>query len=381
MSYYITVPQSPIYPQITLDDLLSGMTQLTPVRENLGNTRTYRTDDISVCRRLFNETRLIDVIQTLWSFNARHAALFDVPRQTLYRKFYIPKRSGGLREINAPEPPLMTALVELRGILETKCCASHHTAAFAYVKNRSTVDSVRRHQQNNSRWFLKVDFHDFFGSTTKEFTLRTLAQISPFNLILSHPSGMEALSKALDLCFLAGGLPQGTPISPMLTNLLMIPIDHELTNKLHRFEGQQFIYTRYADDMLISSFTDFDPVKAKTLIRTVLRSFDAPYTFKEEKTHYGSRAGSNWILGVMLNKDNNITVGHRNKKHFRAMVHSYIMDKKNGKAWELHDLQTFAGIYSYYRMVERDYIDKLIESINERNQVNFEALLRADLAA
>lgn len=375
---YVTLPQSPIYQQITLDDILSGKTTLDVVRDNTANTRTFLTPD--PCHRFFDTEKLISVIRLLTAFVERHAELYEVERKTLYTTFYIPKSSGGLREINAPKPELMNALLELRSILTDQCGALYHTSAYAYVKNRCTVDAVRKHQQNNSRWFLKVDFHDFFGSTTKEFTLSTLAQISPFNLIMGSTSGQEVLSKALELCFLSGGLPQGTPISPMLTNLLMIPVDFKLANRLRDFNGQQFVYTRYADDMLISSFQGFEPAAVQGLIREVLHDCGAPYTFKEEKTRYGSRAGSNWNLGVMLNKDNNITVGHRNKKRFRAMVNSYILDRANGRPWELNDIQTLNGLLSYYRMVEKDYFDALLNSIGERHRVNVEELLRADLA-
>lgn len=375
---YVTVPQSPVYQQVTLDDILSGKMTLKPLRTNETNTRTYFTED--PLGKFVKPDTVAALIEWLRSFAQRHADLYAVDRHTLYRTFHIPKKSGGLREINAPEPELMNALIELRTFFERDCMALYHTSAYAYITGRCTVDAVRKHQQNNSRWFLKVDFHNFFGSTTKEFTLGTLAQISPFNLIMGSTSGREALSRALDLCFLDGGLPQGTPISPMLTNLLMIPVDFKLANRLRDFAGQQYVYTRYADDMLISSFQSFRTKEVQDLIREVLHECGAPYTFKEEKTRYGSRAGSNWNLGVMLNKDNNITVGHRNKKHFRAMLHSYVMDKLNGKDWELHDVQTLRGILSYYQMIEKDYFDNLVEQVNKKHNVNLSAMIKADLS-
>jgi hypothetical protein len=276
----------------------------------------------------------------------------------------------------------MDALNELRAILEEKCNVLYHTSAFAYIKGRCTVDAVKKHQQNNSNWFLKVDFHDFFGSTTKEFTMKTLRNIVPFNLLLEFPRTGAEIEKALDLCFLDGGLPQGTPISPMLTNLLMIPIDFALANGFRNFhdKGQYFVYTRYADDMLISSLRDFDPKEVQEYIRTVIESVGAPYTFKEEKTRYGSRAGSNWNLGLMLNKDNEITVGHRAKKHFRAMMTNYILDSKNGVKWSVDDLHSMQGILSYYKMIERDYFEGLLNSMNEKHGVDVEKMIKRDLA-
>lgn len=374
---YITVPQSPIYHQITLEELLSGKMTAGIVRTNETNTRTFFTEKDG--SSYFKLEQVSNIIMLLAAFVDKHKALYEVDRHSLYHTFKIPKKSGGLRTINAPEPPLMDALNELKNIFQLNCGALYHTSAFAYIKDRCTIDAVKKHQQNSSHWFLKVDFHDFFGSTTKDFTLKILRETVPFNLIMGYPSGEEVLSKAIDLCFLDSGLPQGTPISPMLTNLLMIPIDYKLSKHLRNFNGQQFIYTRYADDMLISALQDFSPAEIQALIREVLAECGAPYTFKEEKTRYGSRAGSNWNLGVMLNKDNNITVGHKAKKLFRAMLNNYILDHKNNVTWDVSDVQSLAGLLSYYKMVEQDYFDNLINATNSKYQVDLYALIKNDL--
>lgn len=379
--FYITLPQSAQYRNISLDDLLDGKTSRV-VRRNESNTRTYCLENLQQGKHYgypWAERRRI--IQLLKGFTQNFNDLYTVDRHSLYRTFRIPKRTGGWREINAPEPRLMDALYVLRSILEENCNALYHTAAFAYIKNRTTIDAVKRHQVNNSYWFLKVDFHDFFGSTTKEFVLKMLSQIVPFNFILDEDP--EALSKALDLCFLDGRLPQGTPISPMLTNLIMIPIDFHLSKELREVQDgdakYSCVYTRYADDLLISSLQGFNPEKVREIIRKVLAQFDAPYTFKEEKTRYGSREGSNWNLGVMLNKDNNITVGHRTKKTFRAMLTNYILDKKSGKSWKLEDVQYMNGLLSYYKMVEADYFERLMQKMNEKHGIDLAKMIKQDL--
>ena len=272
----------------------------------------------------------------------------------------------------------MSALRMLKGIFETRFFALYHTSAFAYVPGRCAVDAVRKHQSNQSRWFLKVDFSNFFGSTTLPFLLSMLEEIFPFSSVAQTPRGRAALERALELCFLHGGLPQGTPISPMLTNLMMIPIDYRLCNALRNFHGKSFVYTRYADDLLISSRYDFSPEQVLSLVRETLGSFSAPFVIKPEKTRYGSSAGSNWNLGVMLNRDNQITIGHRNKKRFRAMVCSYLLDRQNGKPWPLRDVQTLSGLMSYYAMVEKSYVDRVVRYNNQKYHTDLLAALKAD---
>lgn len=264
----------------------------------------------------------------------------------------------------------------MKSIFEDKMFALYHTAAFAYIKNRNTLDAIKRHQANESKWFEKTDFSDFFGSTTPGFVLDMMSIIFPFSEIMKDAQGKQALEKALDLCFLNGGLPQGTPISPMLTNLMMIPIDHYLYNTLRK---RQFVYTRFADDIQISSKYDFDPRKMVEEIDSVLAKFKAPFKIKPAKTRYGSSSGRNWNLGLMLNKDNHITVGYQAKKRFKAMCSNYIQDRKHGIKWDHQDVLTLNGLKSYYIMVEKDYIYHLLSQLNKKYSVNIVQMMRADL--
>ena len=377
---YITMMQSPSYHQITFEEILSGNVNISGhmINRNESNTRTHFSKVVP--QKFLDRFDFRAMIDALISFNNQYEDLFRVERATLYDRFYIPKKSGGLREINAPVPELMTALRNLKTLLETKMFALYHTSAFGYVPQRCAVDAVKKHQVNHSHWFLKIDFSNFFGNTTLEFVMESLTQIFPFSEIVKYQDGRETLEKAMSLCFLNGGLPQGTPISPMLTNLMMIPIDHRIYNCLRKFNGNSYVYTRYADDILISSLRDFDKDEIMRFIADTLAEFHAPFTFKQEKTRYGSSAGSNWNLGVMLNKDNEITIGHRNKKRLRAMISNYILDRKNGVRWELHDVQVLSGIINYYRMIEEEYVDKVVQYNNQKYGVHLRALLKEDLS-
>lgn len=384
---YITVPQSPAYHQITLEELWSEQDySWLPISNDPSATHTYVRSYISPALLSRSGIRVDALIAQLTAFNASTEPLREVPRRTLYRSYKIPKRSGnGLRPIDEPLPELMEALRTLKLIFELHFRASHHTSAFAYITKRSTVQNLERHQKNESKWFAKFDLHNFFGSTTMDWTLRMLSMIFPFNMVLQSSDGERELKKALDLCFLNGGLPQGTPISPMLTNILMIPVDHALANRLREpcAEHPHLIYTRYADDFLISSRKGFDYKWVEKEIASVLREFNAPFQLNEEKTRYGSNFGSgaNWNLGLMLNQDNKITVGWKNKERFRAMLWSYANDRKKGVAWDVGEIRHLYGNYNYYRMVEKENIDAIVQKLNEKTGVNIPALMRKDMRA
>jgi len=377
---YITIKQPPAYHQISFEEMMAGVEDLSKyVVANTSNTRTYFAQQVNP--KMLENTDIQGMITLLSAFNQTHEALFAKDRASLYRTFHIPKSSGGLRRIDAPEPELMNALRQLKALMEEEMFALYHTSAFAYVRGRCTVDAIKRHQKNESKLFVKLDFADFFGSTTPEFVLSMLSMIFPFSEIVKVSSGKDALTKALSLCFLNGGLPQGTPISPFITNVMMIPLDHRFSNALRNFEKNRFVYTRYADDILISCQRDFDRDKIQRFVSDTMAEFQAPFTIKAEKTRYGSSAGRNWNLGIMLNKDNEITIGHKKKKHFKAMLDGYTRSKKAGGGWELHDVQVLSGLISYYRMIERDYINYVLNTYSGKNQFDIEASIKADLSA
>ena len=81
----------------------------------------------------------------------------------------------------------------------------------------------------------------------------------------------------------------------------------------------------------------------------------------------------------MLNKDNEITVGHKKKRQFQSMLYNYITDKKNGVQWDKGDVQVMHGLYSYYHSVEPERIDAIVNHINEKMEVNVIRFMKNDM--
>lgn len=379
MDVYVTVKQSPRYVQMTLEEFLfqTDYNPYIPDSNNITNTRTYRTKNVN--ENLLKMYDIPKLISKLKQFNEQTECLREKDRDTLYSSFKIPKKSGGFRVIDEPSSELMDALRRLKTIFEVDFNALYHTSAFAYIKHRSTIDAVKRHQQNESKWFGKYDLSNFFGSTTLDYAMKMISMVFPFSAVAMSPNGKKELKKALELAFLNGGLPQGTPISPLITNIMMIPVDYTLAKSLRNFNNQRFIYTRYADDFIISSKYSFKFRDIENLIINTLNEFGAPFSINSKKTRYGSASGSNWNLGVMLNKDNQITIGYKKKRQFQAMITSYLMDKQNNHPWSVSDIQTLEGYRNYYRMIEKETIDKIINHIGKKFHVDVVKSIKKDL--
>lgn len=378
---YFTFPVRDKGYQISFDDLINGI-DFNVFEAQKDFTYDTRTDfRAKTPKRLLEQINVDEMIAYLEEFNHKYENFLDKDdKSSLYRSFKIPKRSGGLRPIDAPCDELMAALRELKFLFEKKLYASYHTAAFAYVKGRCTIDAVRRHQRNKSRWFLKLDFHNFFGSTTLDFAYNQLSSLFPFSEIVKSERGAKALRRALSLCFLHGGLPQGTPISPTITNMMMIPIDYKIS-KYTREHTPHLCYTRYADDIILSSDLSFKWSEVQKDILTIVQEFNAPFSLNTAKTRYGSSAGRNWNLGVMLNKDNQITIGHQKKKAFKAMLFSLLNDYTHGIRWSVDDAQELGGLISYYKMVETNPITKIIEDYSHKFNANVYDIIQETITA
>lgn len=290
-----------------------------------------------------------------------------------YTTFYIPKHSGGLRQINAPKEELMQDLKDFKTVISQNIKVLEHNAAYAYVTNRNCKAALEVHQTNKSRWFLKLDIKKFFPSCTPEFTVKMLHQIFPFNNCTE-----ETLHDIFSICFKDNGLPQGTPTSPLLTNLLMVPIDYEIQKYANQ---HHLIYTRYADDLLISSKYSFNWKDVQKEIKKIFKKFEAPFTLNSEKTRYGSNAGRNWNLGLMYNKDHNITIGANKKRYFKAMLNNFCRDFSNHHYWSRDDVYKLNGIISYYKSIEPTYIKHLITKYEEQYSVNLKAAFKYILNA
>lgn len=371
MPYIVRLmPEKGVEP--SLDQMLAGEVSPSSLHKARAYPGTVTRKVECLPPSLYSPSDIDRLSRKLCSLSYLNDLLGETDLKKLYHVYSIPKRSGGMRTICEPLPALNSMQLELRTVLQQDFGSLYHTAAFAYCPGRSIVHCVRRHQANQSNWFLKLDFKDFFGSTSPDFVLRQLAMVAPFCAIAANPQGMDLLSRALRICFLDGGLPQGTVISPMLTNLVMIPIDHALANELHR---RGFVYTRYADDMQISHREKFDPNTVISIVQEVLGRFSAPYVLNEKKTRFGSCAGRNWNLGLMLNKDHRITIGHEEHKRLKARLHAFILDQRNHHPWSTKDISRLRGQLAFFKSVEPVSSRVLIDRVNEKMNVNVERML------
>lgn len=290
----------------------------------------------------------------------------DFKTEEHYRHFQIPKKSNPnkMRQIDAPDEILSTTQTGYKIIIEQQLQVLPHKAAHAYVAKSSTITAMKVHQKNKSKWFLQIDLKDFFNSITEDWLKAMLKQVYPFEYIAE-----ENLNDIIRASLLNGTLPQGSHLSPLLTNLAMVPIDHALTEKLHNLNGHHYIYTRYADDITISCKEKFDPEIILAVIKHIFNTFNVPFRINNEKTRFGSTAGRNYHLGLIINKDNQISVGHEKNQKFRAMIFNFCTV---GDEWDVTDVQKMLGLISYYKAIEPEYVKKVLNKYGTKFSIDIE---------
>ncbi len=179
------------------------------------------------------------------------------------------------------------------------------------------------------------------------------------------------LERLAEYATLNDGLPQGTPLSPTLTNWLMIPYDYKinlLLNSLvkqNKILKQRYIYTRYADDIIISAKEKFDYNIVVEHIKNLF--INSPLELNESKTRFGSNAGRNWNLGIMLNKDNKLTVGHKRKRYIKDNVYYFIKFKET---WDKEQCRWLLGNLAWLQNVEPDYYNGLLNYYYNKFNIN-----------
>ncbi len=255
--------------------------------------------------------------------------LYKQPKATLYKKFEIPKRYGGTREIWAPDKHLKLIQYRLANLLQD--CAEeinalhghaeddeHQGIAHGFKRKHTIMTNARAHVTR--RYVFNVDLHDFFGSINFGRVHGFFLKNRNFEL---QPKVATLLAQIA--CY-ENKLPQGSPCSPVISNLIGHALDMLLVNLA---AGAGCTYTRYADDLTFSSNKrPFPSVLAepmdenrnewtpgRVLSRLVIRS---GFSFNNKKTRMQYRDSRQEVTGLVVNRKVNVPASYRYT--VRAMV-------------------------------------------------------------
>ncbi|HBC0006786.1 RNA-directed DNA polymerase [Vibrio parahaemolyticus] len=225
-----------------------------------------------------------------------------------YRTFQV-KHGKKLRTIHSPRVALKVVQKWLGYHLSSAISFDSHVCGF--IKGRSFVDAAKMHE--GAKWVYSVDIADFFPSVSSEQVTEALVSIGYL------PESAELIA---NLCSLDEVLPQGSPASPVLSNLVMRDIDREL---LHLAGKHGLKVTRYADDIVFSGRDNFIEELPEALDRIFEQS---SFSLNRDKTFFAdAEKGQRLKVHGLLVKEDRVvlTKGYRNK--IRAFKHMLAQGK------------------------------------------------------
>jgi RNA-directed DNA polymerase len=162
------------------------------------------------------------------------------------RKVEIPKPGGGTRMLGIPT--VLDRLIQqaVHQVLSPLFDPGFSESSYGFRPGRSAhqaVKAAQRHVEDGLRWVVDIDLEKFFDRVHHD-TLMSLVKRK-----VADREVLSLIDRYLKAGILEGGLasprvegtPQGGPLSPLLSNILLDELDKELERRGHRF-------CRYADD-------------------------------------------------------------------------------------------------------------------------------------
>jgi len=189
--------------------------------------------------------KLVGYLKKHWP-EIREQLLAGVYRPKPVKRVEIPKSNGGIRKLGIPtvlDRFIQQAIMQVLQKYWDKTFSDH---SYGFRPGRSAHQAISRGQQHvdqGYRWIVDIDLEKFFDRVNHDKLMGNLAKrIRDKRLLKIIRAFLNAgvMENGL-VSATTEGAPQGGPLSPLLSNVVLDDLDRELERRSHRF-------VRYADD-------------------------------------------------------------------------------------------------------------------------------------
>lgn len=265
-----------------------------------------------------------------------------------YKRYYIMQNGSKKREIFHPSKELKTLQYWIVNNIFSKYEISKFSAA--YNKGCSIKENANIHKESN--YILHTDIKDFFNCIN-ETHIDALLQRD------SNVLDKQDISLIKNIVLYKDRLVIGSVSAPHISNRIMYEFDCELYDEL--FKLYNIKYTRYADDIIISS-NDYLPNSIIDIIDKHLTKYSFERNVK--KTYFMNKKGRRIVTGVTIdNNENILSIGSKNHKKIKKMIYNYLV--KN-----VGDVEKIRGYLSYLRDINEDKYYSLMDTYKKYGNVS-----------
>jgi len=246
------------------------------------------------------------------------------------RRVEIPKPDGGVRLLGIPtvlDRFLQQAIAQaLTPLFEPRF--SNHSYGFRPGRSaHQAVQQAQEYVQAGYEWVVDIDLEKFFDRVNHDMLMARVARVVKDKRVLKLiraylNSGVMVNGVVLDT---EEGTPQGGPLSPLLSNIMLDDLDKELEKRGHKF-------VRYADDCNIYMKTQRAGGRVMESVKTFLeKKLKLKVNPQKSKVDRASRVK---FLGFSFYKRNGevlIRVANRSLERFREKLRHLTKRTRSGK--------------------------------------------------
>ena len=217
------------------------------------------------------------------------------------RAVEIPKPNGGVRQLGIPTVLDRVVQQALLQVLTPVFDPGFSEWSFGFrpgVGAHRAVLQAQRHIRDGCRWVVDVDLEKFFDRVNHDVLMALVARQ------VKDKGALLLIRRFLQAGILVGGLtsptlegtPQGGPLSPLLSNVMLDVLDKEMEKRGHRFcryadDLNVYVRSKKAGERLMSSMTRFLTRKLRLSVNQQKSAVDRPwqrqflgYSFTVKKT-------------------------------------------------------------------------------------------------
>jgi len=202
-----------------------------------------------------------------------------------YYSFKRLKESGKTRELTPSRSQLKDIQIALNHFL-SRSGFPHYV--HGYVKHRDALTNAMVHVRK--KWVVNIDIKDFFPSCHTDKVSKA------FNLVTTDTETREMLTELV--CY-NNQLPQGTSTSPIVSNLVLVELDRDFHYLAKKY---QFKYTRYADDITLSTDSGECPKTFQQAFKDIIKRHG--FEMNENKLKFVPASQRQVVTGFVVNSFN-----------------------------------------------------------------------------